>query len=191
MGNGPSRAYRGILSRNHRRVVVLGLDSAGKTTVLNTILRVTSNKKETESAQQQTVPTVEFTIKTVKYKRWKLFITDVGGQDSLRPFWRHHFTGLQGVIYVVDCSDKNRIPGAMKELNNILQDDQLRGIPVLIFANKQDLQGASTTEEISNKLAITEKVKKSHLIKVQGGSGKSGEGVFEGLDWLCNHSETL
>mmetsp|Transcript_4925 Transcript_4925/g.6528 ORF Transcript_4925/g.6528 Transcript_4925/m.6528 type:complete len:191 (-) Transcript_4925:629-1201(-) len=190
MGSGTSRMIRTFLARNHRRLLLLGLDGAGKTTILESIVQSSENA-QSELKQAITKPTVEFDIKVANFKTWQLYITDVGGQESLRPFWRHHFTGLQGIIFVVDSSDKARLVNALKEMSNVLQDHQLRDIPVLVFANKQDLEGVLTVEEMSEKLQLPEKTKQKHLLKFFSCSGKTGKGIVEGLDWLCTHTENI
>jgi hypothetical protein len=67
----------------------------------------------------------------------------VGGQDKIRPLWRHYYTGTQGLIFVVDCADKDRIDEARKELHKIISDREMKDAIILIFANKQDLKGGA------------------------------------------------
>ena len=66
-------------------------------------------------------------------------VWDVGGQDKIRPLWRHYYTGTQGLIFVVDCADRDRIDEARQELHRIINDREMRDAIILIFANKQDL----------------------------------------------------
>ena len=68
-----------------------------------------------------------------------LLLKDVGGQDKIRPLWRHYYTGTQGLIFVVDCADKDRIEEARQELHRIINDREMRDSIILVFANKQDL----------------------------------------------------
>ena len=79
---------------------------------------------------------------------------DVGGQDKIRPLWRHYYTGTQGLIFVVDCADRERVDEARRELHKILNDPEMSDCVILIFANKQDLHGALTPEEIPEKLGL-------------------------------------
>ena len=65
---------------------------------------------------------------------------DVGGQDKIRPLWRHYYMGTQGLIFVVDCADRDRIDEARQELHRIINDREMREAIILVFANKQDLQ---------------------------------------------------
>ena len=66
-------------------------------------------------------------------------IQDVGGQDKIRPLWRHYYSGTQGLIFVVDCADRERIDEAKKEFKRIVDDREMKDILILVFANKQDL----------------------------------------------------
>ena len=88
-----------------------------------------------------TIPTVGFNVETVTYKNVKFNVWDVGGQDKIRPLWRHYYTGTQGLIFVVDCFDKERMAEAKKELHKIIQDREMKDAIILVFANKQDLKG--------------------------------------------------
>lgn len=66
---------------------------------------------------------------------------DVGGQDKIRPLWRHYYTGTQGLVFVVDSCDRERIDEARQELHRILSDREMKDCLLLVFANKQDLPG--------------------------------------------------
>merc|ERR1712106_1203365 len=87
-------------------------------------------------------PTVGFNVETVTYKNVKFNVWDVGGQDKIRPLWRHYYTGTQGLIFVVDCADRDRIDEARQQLHRIINDREMREAIILIFANKQDLPEA-------------------------------------------------
>lgn len=66
---------------------------------------------------------------------------DVGGQDKIRPLWRHYYSGTQGLIFVVDSSDTARLEEARSELHKIINDREMKDALLLVFANKQDIQG--------------------------------------------------
>jgi ADP-ribosylation factor protein 6 len=95
-----------------------------------------------------TIPTVGFNVETVSYKNVKFSVWDVGGQDKIRPLWRHYFTGTQALIFVVDSSDRERIDEARKELHMIVNDREMREVVILVFANKQDLPEALKPDEL-------------------------------------------
>jgi GTPase SAR1 family protein len=80
-------------------------------------------------------------VETVTYKNVKFNVWDVGGQDKIRPLWRHYYTGTQGLVFVVDSQDRERIDEAKQELHRILSDREMKDCLLLVFANKQDLPG--------------------------------------------------
>jgi ADP-ribosylation factor 1/2 len=85
-----------------------------------------------------------FNVETVEYKNIQFTVWDVGGQDKIRPLWRHYFQNTQGIIFVVDSNDRDRIVEAREELQRMLNEDELRDALLLVFANKQDLPVRST-----------------------------------------------
>jgi ADP-ribosylation factor 6 len=82
-------------------------------------------------------------VETVTYKNVKFNVWDVGGQDKIRPLWRHYYTGTQGLVFVVDSQDRERIDEAKQELHRILSDREMKDCLLLVFANKQDLPGGA------------------------------------------------
>merc|ERR1712061_939860 len=110
------------------RILMVGLDAAGKTTILYKLKlgEVTT-----------TIPTIGFNVETVQYKNISFTVWDVGGQDKIRPLWRHYYSGTQGLIFVVDSNDRDRIDDSRDELMRMLAEDELREAVLLIFANKQ------------------------------------------------------
>ena len=84
---------------------------------------------------------VGFNVETVTYKNVKFNVWDVGGQDKIRPLWRHYYTGTQGLVFVVDSQDRERVDEAKQELHRILSDREMKDCLLLVFANKQDLPG--------------------------------------------------
>lgn len=88
--------------------------------------------------------TVGFNVETVTYKNVKFNVWDVGGQDKIRPLWRHYYTGTQGLVFVVDSQDRDRIDEAKQELHRILSDREMKECLLLVFANKQDLPGGQS-----------------------------------------------
>lgn len=112
------------------RILLLGLDNAGKTTILY---------KMKINETLHTVPTVGFNVETVNYKNLEFTIWDIGGQDTLRPLWHHYYQGSDAVIYVLDSSDEERMGKAKETLEAVICSEELKNVPVLIFANKMDI----------------------------------------------------
>lgn len=152
---------------------MVGLDAAGKTTILYKL-------KLGEIVT--TIPTIGFNVETVEYKNICFTVWDVGGQDKIRPLWRHYFQNTQGLIFVVDSNDRERAQEAAEELQKMLQEDELRDAVLLVFANKQDLPNAMAISELTDKLGL--QTLRSRTWYVQATCATQGTGLYEGLDWL-------
>merc|ERR1712187_972810 len=131
-----------------------------------------------------TIPTIGFNVETVEYKNISFQVWDIGGQDKIRPLWRHYFQGTQGLIFVVDSSDRDRVEDAREELMKMLSEDEMRDAVLLVFANKQDLPNAMSPAEISEKMGLHNLRHRQWYI--QGTCATTGDGLYEGLDWLSN-----
>uniref|UniRef100_A0A674H767 ARF GTPase 1 n=1 Tax=Taeniopygia guttata TaxID=59729 RepID=A0A674H767_TAEGU len=125
-----------------------------------------------------------FNVETVEYKNISFTVWDVGGQDKIRPLWRHYFQNTQGLIFVVDSNDRERVNEAREELMRMLAEDELRDAVLLVFANKQDLPNAMNAAEITDKLGLHSLRHRNWYI--QATCATSGDGLYEGLDWLSN-----
>src|SRR3954467_12409293 len=101
-----------------------------------------------------TIPTVGFNVETVTFKKVKFNVWDVGGQDKIRPLWRHYYAGTQALIFVVDSSDRERVEEARQELMRIINDREMKDAILLVFANKNDLPNVMDTAEITEKLGL-------------------------------------
>merc|ERR550532_3622986 len=99
------------------RILMVGLDAVGKTTVL---YKLKLNEVVT------TISTIGFNVETVEYKNITFTVCDVGGQDKIRPLWRHYYQNTQGVIFVVDSNDRDRAEDAREELSKMLNEDEMR-----------------------------------------------------------------
>ena len=120
--------FKRLFSKKEMRILMVGLDAAGKTTILYKL-------KLGEIVT--TIPTIGFNVETVEYKNINFTVWDVGGQDKIRPLWRHYFQNTQGLIFVVDSNDRDRAAEARDELHRMLNEDELRDAVLLVFANKQ------------------------------------------------------
>ncbi|CAG9813560.1 unnamed protein product [Phaedon cochleariae] len=157
------------------RILMLGLDNAGKTTILK---RFNGEPINTIS------PTLGFNIKTLEHRGFKLNMWDVGGQKSLRSYWRNYFECTDGLIWVVDSADKRRLDDCKAELHALLKEERLVGATLLIFANKQDLPGACSMEELQEILEL-DKIKTHHW-KIVWCSAVTGDNLLSGIDWLIS-----
>jgi ADP-ribosylation factor protein 1 len=163
-----------LMKQKEMRILMVGLDAAGKTTILY---------KLKLGEVVTTIPTIGFNVETVEYRNIQFTVWDVGGQDKIRPLWRHYFQNTQGIIFVVDSNDRERVTEAREELQRMLNEDELRDALLLVFANKQDLPNAMSVAEITDKLGLHSLRQRTWYI--QSTCATSGDGLFEGLDWLA------
>lgn len=159
-------------------VVMLGLDSAGKTTAL---YRLKFDQ------YLNTVPTIGFNCEKVKgavgkSKGISFLVWDVGGQEKLRPLWKSYTRCTDGIVFVLDSVDSERMEEAKMELARTARSPDNAGVPVLVLANKQDLPGAKEPKELEKLLGLHELT--SHMWVVQPACAITGEGLFEGMDSL-------
>ncbi|AQK99822.1 ADP-ribosylation factor A1F [Zea mays] len=139
MGLSFGKLFSRLFAKKEMRILMVGLDAAGKTTILYKL-------KLGEIVT--TIPTIGFNVETVEYKNISFTVWDVGGQDKIRPLWRHYFQNTQGLIFVVDSNDRERVVEARDELHRMLNE--------------------------------------RHWY-IQSTCATSGEGLYEGLDWLSSN----
>jgi len=158
------------------KLLVVGLDNAGKTTVV---------KKFNGESTDTVSPTLGFDIRTLEHRGYALNVWDVGGQQTIRSYWRNYFEVTDGIVWVVDSADRWRLEQCRDELHALLTEEQLGGASLLVFANKQDLAGALATEAIEDLLGLRDapQFRKRHC-RVQGCSAQTGAGLLDGIDWL-------
>jgi len=157
------------------RILMLGLDGAGKTTILFALKL---------GEKVETVPTVGFNIEEVTVAGMTLTIWDCGGQEKLRHAWRYYYQGTQAVIFVIDCSDRDRIPEAKKELQRLVAEELLQDISLLILANKQDLPHAMNKEELTEALRL-KTLREGLNWHIEETVAVDKKGVYEGVKWLA------
>jgi len=121
------------------------------------------------------MPTQGFNIKSVIHGGFKLNVWDIGGQKTIRPYWRNYFDQTDALVYVIDCSDRRRMDETGVELNSLLEEEQLSGVPLLIFANKQDLLNAMGPDEVTEALNLHSI--RDRTFHIQPCSAKTGEGL--------------
>jgi len=157
------------------RILILGLDGAGKTTIL---YQLQCGEVVT------TVPTIGFNVENVTYKNVLFKVWDLGGQTSIRPYWRCYYQDTDAIIYVIDSADPDRLSISKEELVSMMEEEELRNAVLLVLANKQDLVGALSPEQISDCLGLANL--KGRQWQIFKASAIKGIGLHEGLDWLVN-----
>merc|ERR1712144_52821 len=116
--------------KTEKRILMVGLDAAGKTTILY---------KLKLGEVVTTIPTIGFNVETVEYKNISFTVWDVGGQDKIRPLWRHYYQNTQGIIFVVDSNDRDRIDDNSNNESGNSAKEELRDAVLLVLSNKSDL----------------------------------------------------
>jgi ADP-ribosylation factor protein 1 len=173
MGLTFGRLWSYLYGKTEMRILMVGLDAAGKTTILY---------KLKLGEVVTTIPTIGFNVESVEYKNINFTVWDVGGQDKIRPLWRHYYSNTQGLIFVVDANDRERMEKTRDELHRMLNEDELRDAVLLVYANKQDLPNAMSASLMTEKLGL-------HNLRgrpwyIQSCCATTGDGLYEGLDWL-------
>lgn len=160
------------------RILMLGLDNAGKTTIVKCIMKEDVNTVS---------PTLGFIIKTIEYSGYKLNIWDVGGQKTLRGYWRNYFEKTDALIWVVDATDRFRLGDCAAELAGLLQQERLLGASLLVLANKTDVAGCLSAEEIREGLQLDDI--QSHRWNILPCSAMTGKNLLVGLDWVVKDAQ--
>ena len=121
-------------------------------------------------------------VLTLRLVYFQFQVWDLGGQTSIRPYWRCYYPNTDAIIFVVDSADVDRMPVARGELAAMLEEEDLKDAILLVFANKQDQKGAMNAEQISDALGLPEV--RNRQWSIQETSALKGKGLFEGFDWL-------
>eukprot|EP00850_Spirogloea_muscicola_P003763 SM000015S01263 [mRNA] locus=s15:887643:889427:+ [translate_table: standard] len=184
--------WRLVFSKAEFHVLVLGVDKAGKTVrpaaaglpLRHTLLeRVKSIYGDGDGLPpERIVPTVGLNIGRVEAHKAKLIFWDLGGQLGLRAIWEKYYEEAHAVVYVVDAAAHGQLEDAKNALEKILRHEDLLGAPVLIFANKQDIDGAMSADELTRYLDLRQLRNRDHL--VTSACSYDGSGIRDGVLWL-------
>ena len=174
MGAFLERLWHSLFAGPEVKVVTVGLDNAGKTTIVYRLLL---------GQTVATTPTVGSNVEEIARGNLRFVVWDLGGQKLLRDNWLTYYANTNAVIFVVDSTDRERLAAAAEEFHKMLQADHLRDAIVLVFANKQDVKGALNPAEISEAFGLhTLKDREWHI---EPCCGLTGAGLDEGLDWIA------
>ncbi|KAK1974927.1 ADP-ribosylation factor family protein [Colletotrichum cereale] len=167
------------LKDKEMRILMLGLDNAGKTTIVKKIMGEDVNTVS---------PTLGFIIKTIDYDGYlTALVRDVGGQKTLRSYWRNYFEKTDALIWVVDATDRLRIEDCREELHGLLQEERLSGASLLVFANKTDVNGCMDEQEILQGLQL--EAIRTHHWHILRCSAMTGTNLEEGLAWVVDDAK--
>lgn len=168
-----SKQITEILLRKQPRIMLVGLPGAGKTTILSAVEMGETVK---------TAPVPGYFVETLDYKGGYFTIFDIDGPLTNRVTWKHYYQNTDGVIFVIDSSDKDGIYDVSEELYSMINEEELKDAVILILAHKQDLANVMTQDEIIEKLKL-DKLKGRQWL-VQCTSAVTGQGFKEGFDWF-------
>ena len=137
-----------------------------------------------QPAAARTALTAAAALALRRYKNLRFQVWDLGGQTSIRPYWRCYYQNTNAVIYVVDSADTERMGISKQELVTMLEEEELKDAALMVFANKQDLPNAATAEVIAEKLGLS--ALKNRQWQIFKTSALKGDGLYDGLDWLIS-----
>lgn len=165
-----------FFGNEEHKICIVGLDNAGKTTILYQFLM---------NEVVHTSPTIGSNVEEVVWKNVHFIMWDLGGQESLRAAWNTYYSNTEFIILVVDSTDRDRLSITKEELHKMMGHDELSKANILVFANKQDVKGCLSAAEISKHLNLQSM--KSHQWQIQACCALTGEGLYQGLEWIVNH----
>ena len=160
------------------RVLVIGLDNSGKTTLIHHL-------KPSSATVTEVTPTVGFQVEEFSKGLINFTVYDMSGQGRYRNLWEHYYSDVQAIIFVLDSTDKIRMCVAKEELEMILKHPSIKAslCPMLFFANKTDSPDACTSEECMEQMGLFSV--RDRPWHVTASNAITGSGVGPGIEWLC------
>ncbi|KAJ1965815.1 ADP-ribosylation factor protein 3 [Dipsacomyces acuminosporus] len=177
-----SGAYKYFTRQDEYNVLMLGLDSAGKTTLLEKLKNMYAGIQGMPPDKIQ--PTVGVNIGKVHIKRTVVKFMDLGGQRELQGIWESYYSDSHAVVYVVDSSNGDRLDESIDTLLRLLKSPELDGVPLLVLANKQDLPDTKTLAQIKEAVNKLADYMDTREVRVMDSSGLEGTGLRLAIDWL-------
>jgi ADP-ribosylation factor protein 1 len=160
--------------REKAKIIILGLDAAGKTSILYRMMY---------GEAVATQATVGFNVETVSHGNVDFTVWDVGGQQKIRNLWGHYLLNVQALVFVVDSADRSRLAEATEELHRIAALPGLKGAPIVVVANKQDMPNALPASDIATLMRLP--LLYGHRWHVQPAVAQTGEGVAETFEQVA------
>lgn len=167
----------GLFESKHKlNIVTCGLDNGGKSTIINGL-------KPTKLRSDNISATVGYSVEEFEKGKVNFKVFDMGGAKKFRSMWELYYRDVQGVIFVIDSSDRVRLTLVREEIKMLIDHPDLQGVPILFFANKADLNGAKSPHELVEELGLTELIS-DRAYNIFASDARRGVGIEEGLDWL-------
>ncbi|KAI8086189.1 P-loop containing nucleoside triphosphate hydrolase protein [Halteromyces radiatus] len=174
--------YNYLTQKEEYNVLIIGLDNAGKTTLLERIKSIFMGVAGL--SPDRIAPTVGLNIGRIEVNSSRIKFWDLGGQRDLQSIWQRYYSDCHAIVFVVDSTDGRRLEECKDTFETIITNDLVEGVPILMLANKQDLPNALRVEEIKevfNKIAVKLGARDSRVLPV---SALEGNGVREAIDWM-------
>lgn len=171
---------RSFFFKREMELSLIGLQNAGKSSLVNVLT--------TGQFVEDMIPTVGFNMKKVVKGGVTIKMWDLGGQPRFRSLWERYCRGVQAIVYVVDASDYDSLDASSKELAALLEKPALRGIPLLVLGNKNDLPGCLGTQDLIDRMNL--KVVKDREVCVYSISCKRQTNIDITLEWLSKHAKS-
>eukprot|EP00160_Parvularia_atlantis_P018609 Unigene6976_Nuclearia_a/m.21372 Unigene6976_Nuclearia_a/g.21372 ORF Unigene6976_Nuclearia_a/g.21372 Unigene6976_Nuclearia_a/m.21372 type:complete len:200 (-) Unigene6976_Nuclearia_a:68-667(-) len=175
-------AYKQATRKEEYSVLLLGLDNAGKTTLLESLKSVYAGI--VPRPPHQIVPTVGLNIGRINVDGIKLSIWDLGGQLELHGIWEKYYDECHGIVFVIDSTDVDRLETSIRAFMNVVAHSAVRTVPILVLANKQDSKQAVGVERILEKFIADTSGLEEHDCRVQPLVALKGDGAREAMSWL-------
>jgi len=180
-----SGLYKYLTEKDEYFVLILGLDNAGKTTFLESAkTRLTPHYKGANLSKITT--TVGMNLGKIDVNGVRLNFWDLGGQEELQSLWDKYYEECHAVIYVVDSGDRERVEESKAAFDKMIKNETIKGIPLLVAANKQDLADCMGVREVKHLFENNAEELNSRELMTLATSGLTGEGVEEGIEWVAD-----
>ncbi|KAK7101141.1 ADP-ribosylation factor-related protein 1-like [Littorina saxatilis] len=179
-----SGLWKYLFQKDEFFVLILGLDNAGKTTYLEQT-KTKFNKGYKGMNLGKVTTTVGLNIGKIDLGKTRLNFWDLGGQEELQSLWDKYYAESHAIIYVVDSSDRERIEESKAAFDKMVVNSSLHGVPLLLLANKQDLQGCMSLGSVKDVFNPIPQVVGDRDCSTEAVSALRGDGVYEGINWLA------
>lgn len=176
-----------IFAKTEVHILILGLDHAGKTTLLEQMKGIF--KKMPGIPPERIPPTIGLNLGKMDVERSRVIFWDLGGQVRMRSIWEKYYAEAHGMIFVIDSADVGRFEEARLAFDTVRHHEELRGIPVMLLANKQDLPGALAAEDIAINFEVHTSPPRS--FRLQPASCLTCEGIEDGVRWVVEEARQV
>ena len=180
MGQMVSNIYSKLFASKKARVVMLGLDCAGKTSLM-----IRLKLGQHEIGPINTVPTIGFNVEQVKLGGVRFELFDIGGGDKIREIWYHYYRDASAVVFILDSTDQNRLPDIAALIKKNLQYPEMKTMTVMILCNKQDLPEALPKETIEERAQLRTAMGELNKYAIFQVSALTGAGLTDAFQWLA------